>query len=129
MNQAKKTYLEEIELINGVVEYLPTNVVKDLFTAARKKLDDAPKNTNIMQLMHDAVSPTNRVISLIGMLKKEITLLGPVKDLVEKIETSAKEINVAIDVYYKLETNNECEHEFDCVGMLCSCIKCGELEE
>ena len=59
------------------------------------------KNTPLLQLMHDAVGPANRIKKLSELIRKEPTLEQKLK-MLDMIEKSSDDINVALDTYYKL---------------------------
>ena len=62
------------------------------------------KNTPLLQLMHDAVGPANRIKKLSELIRKEPTLEQKLK-MLDMIEKSSDDINVALDTYYKYEVN------------------------
>lgn len=90
-----------------------------------------PNNTPILQLMHDAVNPVNRIKQLVLLLKKKEEFSNePMLDMIDK---SADDLNNAIDAFYNTSKNTDssptdCVHPYDSViqdenGH--KCTKCG----
>lgn len=58
------------------------------------------KNTPILQLMHDTAGPTNRIKSLVALLKNDNSSIPERDKMLNLILQSAEELNKAIDTFY-----------------------------
>ncbi len=80
---------------------------KPIIVGGKKRPILTTTNTPILQLMHDAVGPVNRVKSLTKILKEDLSLSHPNhQKTLDMINQSADDLNAAIDKFYN-NTNNK----------------------
>ncbi len=74
--------------------------MKKLIVGGKKRPIRTAENTPILQLMHDAVNPVNRMKQLVHLIKTHEQISDPTLDMLNKINQSADDLNAAIDKFY-----------------------------
>lgn len=80
---------------------------KAMLDIVKNALDDTKKPgcSNILQLMHDAVGPTNNIKSCAKLLKSGTLTPEETVKMLDAITQKADELNAALDAYYNKTKN------------------------